>query len=237
LILGIDPRAREGFEHFCFRSLEMAEELDAFRSLASQRNRFVDIGAYFGIFTLVFLRDRPAGRAVAVEPSPLARKILRANLSANGMEHATVVDVALGARTASLVARLNEYHLEATEAPEVSGEDATVQVPTRSLDDLCDELGVAPDLLKVDVEGFEIEVLEGARRTLASHQPALMLELHPYLLRRQGRTASEVTSLLEDLGYRPRSLRGRALEWTEVAAVEEVSRIVCHPAPPDRDGG
>ena len=61
------------------------------------------------------------------------------------------------------------------------------------------ETGVVPTVMKVDVEGFELEVMEGARKCLAEHRPRLWLELHPSYLAAQGKRWEEVTSPLKSL--------------------------------------
>ena len=59
------------------------------------------------------------------------------------------------------------------------GDAPTVEVPVVALDDLRPLLDLPPpDFVKVDVEGFEDEVLRGARRTVEAHRPTLMVEVH-----------------------------------------------------------
>jgi hypothetical protein len=56
-------------------------------------------------------------------------------------------------------------------------------------------------LIKIDCEGFEYRVLQGARRILADHRPALFVELHPEMIRRAGDAPEDVCALLRDSGY------------------------------------
>ncbi len=223
----IDPRARTAFEFFCFRSAEMRDELDRFRRLAASRQCLVDVGAHYGLFTLVFLQDRPQATALAIEPLQAAREILRSNLELNGLGRVPIVPVAVGADNGSVDMWLNQHHLEAA-SPESKG-DGSRSLPTRSLDSLCAGHRLAPDLIKIDVEGFELEVIRGATRTLSLHRCAVMLELHPYLLERRRQSPGEVTGLLENLGYEAWTLGGRTIPWKAVASVGDVSRIVCLP--------
>jgi hypothetical protein len=289
LRLRIDPRSREPFEWFCFRSVEMAHELDAFVRAMAGRQRFLDVGACHGIFALVFAHRRPAVRAVAADPSAVAHEILAANAALDGLGNVLPLRVACGAATGTLRMRQVWHHLEALpeqappaaaaggEAPDggpveagagtgmagpavhepaagvavdepVAGaaDDApaagaavdapeVVEVPMRSIDDLCGEMEFQPDLIKIDVEGYELGVIQGARATLERHRPLIFLEIHPDHLRRLGHSPRQVVELLAGLGYRFHGLGGAPLSGARVAGRGRVSRIVC--GVPGRAGG
>ncbi len=71
---------------------------------------------------------------------------------------------------------------------------------------------MAPDVIKIDVEGAEYLVLEGARRTLAMHRPTMFLSLHPAQLESLGHSVRAVESLLGSLGYSVLSTDGNPVE-------------------------
>ncbi len=70
-----------------------------------------------------------------------------------------------------------------------------------ALDDFCTEHRLAPDVIKIDVEGAELLVLRGARSTLAQHKPILFLSVHPTHLEAMGQSVEELAGLLRELGY------------------------------------
>lgn len=227
LSLRIDPASREPFEWFCFRSPEMASELDAFvRAMATAR-RFVDIGACHGIFSLAFTHGRPQAVALAVEPSPTAFAILAENARLNAPGNVVVRQLALGASAGPLRMRANWHHLEAVAAGE--SDDTTLEVPMSTLDALCSELDFHPELLKIDVEGFEGSVLAGAQEILRRDRPLLFLEVHPQRLRELGRSTADLLASLQELGYRFLSLEGRPLALARLAARQAVFRLCCTP--------
>jgi len=233
LRLVIDPRAREPFEWFCFRSPEMVRELDGFLAGGADRRRLVDVGACHGLFALAFTQGRPGAAALAVEPSPAAWEILEANVRGNPGARVTPLRTAVGAAPGTVRMRLSWHHLEALPedaAGAADTEDGTLSIPLRTLDDLCDESDFRPDILKIDVEGFEIPALRGARRILRRDRPLLFLEIHPQRIRELGGSLAELWGLLREADYQPLGPAGKPLDAAAFAAFDATARLTCAPA-------
>jgi hypothetical protein len=98
----------------------------------------------------------------------------------------------------------------------VSSGAPRIEVEMTSLDREVERLGLEPDLLKIDVEGFEYEVLLGARGLLARRKPPICLELHLGLLERRGVAPRQVVELLQSHGYGFRTYHGRVLSADDV---------------------
>ncbi|NUQ63024.1 MAG: FkbM family methyltransferase [Pirellulales bacterium] len=138
----------------------------------------VDAGAFIGRYTLAYARAvGPTGRVVAVEPLPANYRLLTGNVALNRYSNVTCVPYALG-RDAGEV-RLT-YDAETSTASAFRRLSRSVVVPQTPLDDLLDQLGIRSiDLLKIDVEGAELDVLEGSRRVLAASPAAhIIVEIH-----------------------------------------------------------
>jgi len=223
LRLIIDPQAREPFEWFCFRSPEMVAELDGFLSRTADRRRLLDVGACHGLFSLAFTQDDPEAEALAVEPSPLAWGVLESNVRLNAGARVVPMRAAVGASPGLLRMRFSWHHLEA--APESADDPASVEIPLRTLDGIREELAFRPDVMKVDVEGYEIFALRGARRTLSEDRPVLFLEAHPRRIQELGGSMRELWSLLADSGYQAFDLRGTPMGAEAFAAVASTSRF------------
>jgi FkbM family methyltransferase len=257
----VDARSREPFELFCWRSVEMTRELDGFLREMRTRRRFLDVGACHGIFSLAFAQGRPAARAVAVEPSAIAYAILAENVRLGGLRNVVARQVACGATAGTLRMRQAWHHLEALPEAQAAaaaaaqgegqggpvggerggggghgdgGGDPVVTVPMQSVDQLCAELDFQPDLVKIDVEGYELAVLAGARATLARYRPPLFLELHPRRLGELGGSVAEVVELLAALSYGFHSLGGAPLRRGEVVRRKSVLRIMAAAIPGPR---
>jgi FkbM family methyltransferase len=139
---------------------------------------FVDVGAHIGLYTLTAARAG-ARKVVAFEPNPSARAQLEENIRLNGVDNVIVSARAVGAGRARAV-----LHVPATPDPSFSSlaagrfeEGAPVEVDVTTLDSEVDELELAPTVVKVDVEGRELEVVDGMERTLAIHRPVLLVEV------------------------------------------------------------
>jgi FkbM family methyltransferase len=138
----------------------------------------IDAGAFIGRHTLAYARAvGPQGRVVAVEPLQANFRLLETNVRLNGYQQVDCVRCALGRdrREAWLA-----FEQETSTASLLRDLPHRQRVEQRSLDDVLEELGVATiDVLKLDVEGAELDVLEGSRRTLAaSPQARLVIEVH-----------------------------------------------------------
>ena len=85
-----------------------------------------------------------------------------------------------------------------------SGDDAALletQVQSCSLDQFSSDRGVEPTLMKIDVDGFEWEVLQGAKHLLQKCRPRLWMEVHPTFLQNKGVMWKDVIRFLESMGY------------------------------------
>lgn len=180
----------------------------ALAQLAGPRAVIIDVGANIGAQALpIATRLGGDSRVIAVEPADSAMARLRQNYTLNPAlaDRVTLVHRALvapGERAASnyfaswplsTVPGSHPVHLG---APDVSSAVGS------TLDALIGELGLARvDLIKLDVDGNEIPVLQGASATLARHHPIVVFELCPYLLEERGEAPVALTRLLAEHGY------------------------------------
>jgi FkbM family methyltransferase len=142
---------------------------------------FYDIGCNIGFFTIVGARlVGPGGRVVAMEPVPQNASIARSNVARNGFENVQVLELAIGAETKVQNIFVSRHAGGSTLStveppPDVTG---TIPVNVATLDHAIDaEKLRAPALIKIDVEGTEIDVLKGMTRTLAKVKPTLIIEV------------------------------------------------------------
>ena len=134
-------------------------ETQVFKSLLTPGCRVLDIGANVGYFSIVTGRNCPSATIHAVEPHPETAKLLNLNLWHNGVT-ASVWPVALGATSGTVGLEAAHNNVGDTRAHSVASmSTAQIVVPLIRGDDLFE--GQAFDLMKLDVQGFELDVLIG----------------------------------------------------------------------------
>ncbi len=136
-----------------------------------------DIGAHAGYYTLIFSRlVGPSGRVYAFEPFPKNVQNLLRNLKVNAVANTQVVHAAL-AQGGGLRGFSSE--LESHQNKLLGDGTGTLLVPTISIDEAVRLHGLSPpSLIKVDVEGAESLVLEGARQVIRDYRPIWFIALH-----------------------------------------------------------
>jgi FkbM family methyltransferase len=169
---------------------------------------FVDIGANEGLFSLFAARRvGPGGRVVAAEPSSRERRRLEANIARNRLANVTVVPHAIGEGPGTarlqIATGVHAGHntLGAFTYDDVSAVDFE-NVPVETLDALAGRLALgAVHVVKIDVEGAELKVLQGAADLLRRTRPILLIEANEGALRGQGASSAAVVALLHELGF------------------------------------
>lgn len=178
--------------------------------------RVWDIGADVGYFSLLFAGlAGPGGRVRAFEPIPKARLRLEENLRLNTCTNVEVESRALGSKPGKFIL---EKPLEISRinlAKQLPGpEDIEVQVVRG--DDVFAESGwPSLDVIKLDVEGAELEILRGMTGVLQRHRPALLLEIHGPYLPMFGASGEEVMKWLREQGYQLEPIDRINPRWNE----------------------
>jgi len=153
---------------------------EALRRVLKPADVFYDIGANVGFFTVIGARlSGPRGRVLAFEPVPENVQIIRRNLTLNQLSTVDVHEVAVARTSGTAELLLADYAggaalASAPPPPDVRG---SMLVRTVAVDDLVEDGSPPPDVVKIDVEGAEIEVFEGLARTLERYNPVILYEV------------------------------------------------------------
>jgi FkbM family methyltransferase len=143
--------------------------------LARDAAVFVDVGAYSGIYTMLACAANPALRAVAIEPNPAMQPILRRNIALNDLDdRVTVLDKALSSNAGRARLTIPADDRTAASLHHETRDGRSVDVAVTTGDDAL--AGLPVDLIKIDVEGWEHEVLDGIAGLLGSRRPKLIVE-------------------------------------------------------------
>ncbi len=173
-----------------------------------------DVGANLGAYTLLFAQwVGPAGRVFAFEPSPPSVVGLQRHLALNALDdRVEVVPAAVCDRTGTATFHLHPHG--GASGLYTSTDGASMDVETTSLDQFCADRRLTPDVLKIDVEGAELEVLRGARNILASPNVTAFVEFHPSIWAERGFTATDVARELHAMGFVAQPLDPGFDVWT-----------------------
>jgi FkbM family methyltransferase len=184
---------------------------------------FVDVGAHFGLYTCS-LGNVPGVACIAIEPAPSACAALLRNLSLNPGVRAKVVSAAVGRESGtvriSAVSACNSGTMTVVTDRDASHSEVFVrQLPLAvALKDL-DVTSVR--LVKIDVEGFEMNVLNGIEFKDGTRPENLIVEIDDRLLRSKGASAEQVVRYMKERGYRALTVEGAPVHVTTLGELPE----------------
>jgi FkbM family methyltransferase len=201
-----------GLEPESWKSLRQAYEPYVAKAIGENLDRgevFFDVGSHVGLWSAFAAHIvGKQGRVYAFEPSSSVYERLERNAGVNppmipmncGVgsrdEESTFFGQGI-ARSGSFVenvTKINEHYLPAVPI-------APKKVTIRALDSLVRELAVRPKLIKVDVEGFELEVLRGGGELIRTASPSWIIEVHPPQLELSGGSEHALKDFLISRGY------------------------------------
>jgi FkbM family methyltransferase len=226
------------------------KDVQFFKRILKPGMRVIDVGANLGHHTVVFSKlIGEGGQVLSCEPQSLIFQLLQANIALNGCKNVVAQQVAVGVSSGSLklwpidydqpgnVGALGVSQQEGHAVRNHGGEDIEMLVTD---DFVLKHFGAKKvDFVKIDVQSYELYVLQGAKELLAKHKPDLFLEISPYFMRHTGYDYREIYALLASYGYkvfephlslsRPAGVRewsGDQLEeWDIYATVRPISRV------------
>ena len=149
--------------------------------------QFLDLGANRGVYSILVSSSNDVD-CHAFEPDPNMINRLRKNISINDIKgEINIHQVALADESTTTDFHISANPIKSSLSPAVAGDNDfvgrnhvadTISVDVAPLDKMVDDIDLSPDIIKVDVEGFAPEAIDGAKRVLETHQPDIFLELH-----------------------------------------------------------
>lgn len=200
--------------YHCFENRDSIDELRGFLAHAkSSPGMLIDVGAADGLFSALYCLANPKNRAFAFEPSSEMFEHLVATVELNKLtDRLTAVNAAAGACDGNAMGSLSSCGMLVID----SATSTSFELRILSLDSHFAELE-KPTTIKIDVEGYESEVLRGAQRLIAVHKPVLFLEFHLDLLEQRNIRAIDLLKTLCNLGYQFETSLGRRLTARKIA--------------------
>ncbi|HET6244014.1 MAG: FkbM family methyltransferase [Bacteroidetes bacterium] len=176
---------------------------DALLKLVEENYSVLDIGTNIGNTALLFAdKVKAAGRVIGFEPDPETYQLCMKNLELNSFENLKVHNIGFGDNNSS-------FFIESLIDSNISGNrinekltQGQKQVSVKRLDDVFFDFNLKKvDLVKIDVEGYEMKVLIGAKETIQKFKPTLFIEIDDNNLRDQKSSAQELLDFLEKNNY------------------------------------
>jgi FkbM family methyltransferase len=187
----------------------------------------LDIGAHIGLFTVLLARlVGEHGRVFSFEPTPLTRSVLAQTVRMNRCS--SIVSI----RSEAVARSTGTAPFYDTGAP-LSNANSLVpaqpgsevhEVATVSIDDFAATHGLSIQFLKIDAEGGELAILDGARKTLRRDRPRVQLEVHPVPLEREPGALDALWKLLREERMAI-CLNGRTVEPTWFMRLDEAVEL------------
>lgn len=144
----------------------------------------VDVGANIGLTSIVFAKLRPDVTLYAIEPNKAAYDFLCANIAANNVPNVKPVFSVVGKDSGSVAFHSDVFSAGShvvTEAHMAATTLSAETVPSNPLNTILNEHGVTSvDFVKIDVEGFELDVLQGMEGVIETHRPCVLMEFNAF---------------------------------------------------------
>jgi|SRR5690349_7738752 len=184
---GIWMRLNPCTAHDLLRGAGEPEVQDALHRYLRPGRTFYDIGANIGFFSLMAARlVGEHGHVIAFEADPEIASRLREHIQRNSFAHAETVEKVVWSQTSRVLFRRADPRVSPDRGlgHVASASDAnTIEIEAITLDEFA-QTAPAPDLIKCDVEGAEVEVFRGAQKLLAERRPVIVCEIHSEANRR-----------------------------------------------------
>jgi FkbM family methyltransferase len=186
-------------EHAYFFGI-FVEPRDRLFDLVEDGMVIFDVGANFGETSLYMSKINPHGKVCAFEPLPEAFQKLKKNKELNSLENCYLYSLALSNKSEDLAIHLTGVQNSGSTFLKPVSDKSEQVAKAVTLDQMADsESGC--DLIKIDVEGFEKKVLEGAEKTLRKFRPVLFIEIDQNNLMRQNTSAASTIEYIRGFDY------------------------------------
>ena len=191
-------------------------ELDIYERLATLSTSVIDVGGNIGLYSCIGAVNMPHGSVISFEPAPEVRSYLEENVGLNDLStRVTIEPFALGQADGEAELFVAEKNFGTNSFSSRNAGRRATRHPVRvtTLDSYAESLAdFHIDILKIDVEGFDGYVLDGAANVLSRFQPTLFIEYVPQQLANCGYDSDRFLQCIADLGgdtYRIDEKRGR----------------------------
>jgi FkbM family methyltransferase len=203
LRIRLDPGETIGYYTYLFGDYDRAE-IDCLVALCRSARVVFDVGANQGWVSLAIARHCPGVHVVGFEPDAALARLNRASLDLNSSwhPHVTLREHAIGDSDADIAFARSRDENSGVGRLDADAGSRGLRVPCRTIDSVCRETGLFPDVVKIDIEGAELAALRGMTRLFEGRAPrAVVVELHGFTATDQAAFYRDIHDRLVDAGY------------------------------------
>jgi FkbM family methyltransferase len=187
----------ESYQYFC-ETYQGRCEIEAFTVTLKESDVMFDIGGFRGAYSMAAKARFPNLPVYIFEPVTANAIRIQRIIELNQFSQILVKEVAVGEGDSIRGLIDSRDGMLRNTSDSIS---PCVDIPSCPLDWFVGKSGADPTVIKIDVDGFELQVLKGAEQLLRRSHPRLWIELHPGLLEAKDSSAAIVVAFLESVGY------------------------------------
>lgn len=231
LKMWIDPVNDDGVERSLYYTGSYESgTLDFIKNHLKKEDCFVDVGANIGLMSIEASKAVGSqGKVYSFEPHPKTVKILRFNIDLNSIKNIDVIEKGIGSKSgeAKIYDRWDVNRGGASLLSSNSEQDS-YDIQIVSLDEVLENVKV--DMIKIDVEGFELEALKGAKKILSSKTPPILIVECTLETEHQGYTREELYKWLKNTNcnYKFYKLKGSKSRKSKLKEITDQSDLPTH---------
>lgn len=194
----------------------------------------IDIGAHIGLFSACASQlTGPNGKTICFEPTPGTYALLLKTMKLNHCDNVIPVQAAVSDKVGDAtfyVSNADEGCNSNSLVKNRAEKDfTTYAVKLVTIDSVTAEYSLTPTLIKVDVEGAELDTLKGGVATFKKHRPILVIGLHPAFIKQKGDSLEAIWDLLKEANYRV-MLDEKEMTREDFCSRELLFDVHCFPA-------
>ena len=165
---------------------------------------FIDIGAHIGLYTLPAAHKLKMGRVFAFEPSIKNYTVLKNHIELNNLKNVKLYNLLVGNNDSSIkfYEQINSVSPKNSivKVDKISSYEEVIKKQI-SLDSFFLDKKITPNSMKIDVEGAEIFVLNGAKNLIKLSKPRIYLSVHPVRIKKLGQDISQLYKFIDEINY------------------------------------
>ncbi|MCP4914398.1 MAG: FkbM family methyltransferase [Oligoflexia bacterium] len=180
---------------------------------ATKSNVFFDIGAHIGLYSVPIALKSKNTKVVSFEPATFNFNMLNRHVSLNNLSNVKVYNVLVGESEDKKVPFLEDdtgiNPMNSLADVDKTEGNSTNYKEMIQIDSFCERENIYPDVVKIDVEGAEVLVLNGAKKAFSKSRPKIFLSLHPKHIQQLGGKLEDIHSFAQELDYKITTIDGQ----------------------------